>query len=432
MADLSWSIIAAIIYFGLYFVLVVGLAIHLHIQGTHTSKKSFLSALWKRRGIYGQVFIHLYDTATDIGVMVEWYLLAEQERNAETPEDNIESLDMNGLFWATVAFLITYRVISVCLGCISTRADDPDGDDTIVWMCINGCCFGLLDLYILKVVYQSIAEEDEEPSPRQKLIQLTESIFESLPQVVLQSVFIIRSWNDKQLKRNNVMSLVAMSLVASLFSISSKYFWVDGDAVKEDAKEAELSAKCPCVNPKYVLRVLWRFSYILTRFCILSLVWSVMGGAFCAIFLGASWLLWAVIFVLVFIGWDDFLEEVCLGLVFAFGYGCASLVASPVHPSIVMAITHGVEMLLTMGIITLFAFDDSIHCGICTDPSHRSAQDNPYVFWFIITGWIAMFIDFVTYAIMLFCVDILDDVHQKAAAALFKMFIKGAKNDEDA
>eukprot|EP01083_Nonionella_stella_P084333 233425_1 len=423
MADLSWSIIIAIIYFTLYFVLVLGLAIHLHIQGTHTSKKSFLSALWKKRGIYGQVFVHFYDTATDIGVMVEWYLLAEQERNAQTPEDNIESLDMNGLFWTTVAFLIAYRVISVCLGAVSTYQDDQ----SVVWIYVDGCFFGLLDLYIIKTVYQSIKDEHEEPSPRQKMIQLTESIFESLPQVVLQSVFIIRSQNDEELKHDNSIGLVAMSLLASLFSISSKYFWVDRDGVDDDAQDAELSIKCPCVNPKYVLRVIWRFCYILTRFCILSLVWSVMGGAFCAIFLGVSWFMWAVLFVFVFMTWDTFVDDVGppFGLVLAFGYGCASLVASPIHSSVVVAISHGVEMLLTMGIITLFAFDDSIKCGICVDPSHRSAS-NPYVKGFIIAGWIAMFIDFVAYSIMLFCVDIVND----DAEALLNMFIKGSQKQD--
>eukprot|EP01083_Nonionella_stella_P240594 840953_1 len=438
MADLSWSIIVAIIYFALYFLLVIGLAIHIYVQGTHTSKKSFLSTLWKKRGIYGQVFVHFYDTATDIGVMVEWYLLAEQERNAETPEDNIESLDMNGLFWATVAFLIAYRVISVCLGAFSTAVDDVDDESGTFWICINGCLFGLLDLYIIKTVYQSIQEEDTEPSPRQKMLQLTESIFESLPQVVLQSVFIIRSWNDEELKLkdDNSIELVAMSLVASLFSISTKYFWVDRDAFIDDARQVELSAKCPCVNPRYVLRVIWRFSYILTRFCILSLVWSVMGGAFCVIFLAVSLTLWSIIFVFEFTEgptkWKEMegvFEKIGFITVSIF-YGCASLVASPAHSSIVVAISHGVEMLFTMGIITLFAFVDSIDCGICADPSHRST-DNPYVLGFIVTGWIAMFIDFLMYSIMLYCVDIFDD-DDTASSALIRMFLKGAQNDNAA
>eukprot|EP01083_Nonionella_stella_P243756 849051_1 len=242
MANSSWSIIVAIVYFSLYFVLVVGLAIHIHLKKEHDSKKSFVSALWKKRGIYGQIFIHVYDTATDIAVMVEWYLLAEQERNAQNPEDNIESLDMNALFWTTVAFLIIYRLISICLGCLSAATDDESR-----WiLLIDGCCLGLLDLYIVKAVYQAIKDEATEPSPRQKMIQLTESIFESLPQVVLQSVFLIRSWNDEELKRddNNSTGLVAMSLVASLFSISNKYCWVDRDAVDEECKDAHLSIKC--------------------------------------------------------------------------------------------------------------------------------------------------------------------------------------------
>eukprot|EP01083_Nonionella_stella_P022868 63196_1 len=430
MANSSWSIIVAIVYFSLYFLLVVGLAIHIHIKKEHDSKKSFVSALWKKRGIYGQIFIHVYDTATDIAVMVEWYLLAEQERNAQTPEDNVESLDMNALFWTTVAFLIIYRVISICLGCGSAVAD---GESWWIIL-IDGCCLGLLDLYIIKTVYQSIKDEDTEASPRQKMIQLTESIFESLPQVVLQSVFVIRSWNDDDvdgLRYDNSIELVAMSLVASLFSISNKYCWVDRDAVVEECRDAHLSTKCPCVNPLYVLRIIWRFSYITTRFCILSLVWSVMGGAFCLMFLALSWLLWTVINV---VEWSEGCKLItpdcdsCLAVFLAGMYGIVSLIASPASPSLIHFVSHALEMSVTLGLITLFAFVSSIECDICADPSHRSS-DNKYVLGFIIAGWSAMVIDLGTFSIMR-CLGMFED-DDEAVLAIGFMFAQGVQNKEE-
>merc|ERR1712129_675562 len=98
--------------------------------------------------------------------------------------------------------------------------------------------------------------------------------------------------------------------------MGSKFIWFDEQSVTANAKEAEWSKpscfrstddttgndqagattnvdRC-CVNPWYLLRCLWRFSYIVTRFCILSLVWSVMGGAFIGIFLALSYILWVI------------------------------------------------------------------------------------------------------------------------------------------
>eukprot|EP01084_Bolivina_argentea_P032369 59875_1 len=79
----KWSTIAAIIYFSSYFALLVVLALYIHVTEQHDNKKSFLKSLWCKRGIYGQIFVHLYDTATDLGVLIEWYLLMEKEKSGE-------------------------------------------------------------------------------------------------------------------------------------------------------------------------------------------------------------------------------------------------------------------------------------------------------------------------------------------------------------
>eukprot|EP01083_Nonionella_stella_P243758 849056_1 len=219
-----------------------------------------------------------------------------------------------------------------------------------------------------------------------------------------------------------------MSLAASLFSISNKYCWVDRDAVVEECRDAHLSTKCPCVNPLYVLRIIWRFSYITTRFCILSLVWSVMGGAFCLMFLALSWLLWTVINLFDFRARDD--ADLGMGIlsVMASLYGIVSLIASPASASLIQFVSHALEMSVTLGLITLFAFVSSIVCDICADPSHRSS-DNPYVLWFIIAGWSAMVIDLGTFSIMR-CLGMFED-DDEAVLAIGFMFAQGVQNKEE-
>ena len=53
---------------------------------------------------------------------------------------------------------------------------------------------------------------------------------------MLQSVFIIRSYNDVELRNNSSIELVVVSLAASLFSISNKYTWIDKEGFYKDAQ----------------------------------------------------------------------------------------------------------------------------------------------------------------------------------------------------
>eukprot|EP01083_Nonionella_stella_P002237 6441_1 len=71
--------------------------------------------------------------------------------------------------------------------------------------------------------------EEVEPAEKQIHIQLMEAITESMPQIILQSVFLIRSQNDTRtdLRENTNLGLIMFSVLASLFSISSKYSWYD-------------------------------------------------------------------------------------------------------------------------------------------------------------------------------------------------------------
>merc|ERR1712228_85684 len=329
MGELGWPAIASIVYFSFYFLLLTSLAYYVHKTGEYKDKKSFLMAIWKKKGIYGQILLHLYDTATDCGVLVEWYLLAEKEKNG----DNVESLDMSALFWTSIAFIILYRLVSTLIGCLGANEMYwRDSDNTKAWMCFDGF-LGLIDMYVIKAVYIAIDDNEEEATPKQKMIQLGEAIVESLPQIVLQSVYIIRGQNDPIIQKNSSLYLVGFSLLASLLSITNKFIWVDGECVNE-GKEAEWS-KPPCfrnekktenkgdtataknrdqrgcfddfiddwyndqflcIDKWYLLRVIWRFTYIVTRFSILSLIWSVLGGAFIGIFLAISWFMWFMLF----------------------------------------------------------------------------------------------------------------------------------------
>ena len=187
---------------------------------------------------------------------------------------------------------------------------------------------------------------------------------------MLQSVFIIRSVNDDRLAQNSSIQLVAASLFASLFSISNKYTWLDKYAFEETAQDAKFRAKCPFVNPWCALRIIWRFSYVATRFCVLSLIWSVLGGAALGFFLCVSFFCWCIPFVIVEWIMDprEDLNILDCPLVFASscGFGLCSLIATPAGEKYVYACTHGLEMTISLTLITIFAYME-FECNLCNN-----------------------------------------------------------------
>eukprot|EP01083_Nonionella_stella_P172860 594503_1 len=94
----QYSSIVAIVYFSVNFVFLIGLGIIVYRQGGHSVKsKSYFKDLWNQRKIYAPLIIHFYDTATDIGVIYNWYILMQNEQNgvkaALDPPMVLEQLD---------------------------------------------------------------------------------------------------------------------------------------------------------------------------------------------------------------------------------------------------------------------------------------------------------------------------------------------------
>merc|ERR1712228_327579 len=328
-------------------------------------------------------------------------------------DTDYKSIDMLALFWTAIGFLIVYRLLVMCSGCcagflINENKKETEQKNEGFHGCLN-CCLGLFDIYIFRVVYEALINEAAEPSGRQKFVQLLESIFESLPQVVLQSVFLIRAQNDEKLKENTSLILVGLSLGASIFSIANKFTWIDADCVDED-EEADFKTHWPFVNPWYILRVIWRYSFVTTRFAVFSLIWSVMGGSFLGIFIALSFFYWAIGGVKVSGGLDyefqngvdikncdDFLGACLVSSV----YGSICLVSTPASDRMGIAIMHFVEMIVSLSLITWFAYDPTVDCGICANPEDRQAMNNDFIFMFLIVGWIMAIIDFIAYFLML-------------------------------
>eukprot|EP01083_Nonionella_stella_P102687 292297_1 len=348
-------------------VLLILLAIRIYVEsrkaGQPLSLRHFAINLWKERGIYTPLLIHIYDTATDLGVLYEWYQLAEYEKTG----CNLKSLDMHQFFWTALGFMIAYRSLlglagsGVFLYGFMENMDDICCECKLLdklfnaWEnCADKCCiffipmyfalfmlylviflvivstgfvFGALELMIFLGIYVDFKEKKNSGNAKkgagngQKVCQCTEGVLESLPEVIMQSVFIMRALNDDTLQEvaGHLDWLIFISIIASLLSITSKYVWIDEIAVRESAKtifpkkedfnKAEpLLGEWRCLGSHYIsygyiIRMVWRLSAVTARFVIFALIWVTLGGAFEIIMIPIMMLVWYIaIFSIAFCG----------------------------------------------------------------------------------------------------------------------------------
>eukprot|EP01084_Bolivina_argentea_P217138 368742_1 len=461
--NLAWSTFASIVYFSLYAMLVMFIAITVQMNKNYQGCKGFFKKIWQMRGIYGAVLVHLYDTATDIGVMTEWWFLAQDEKNGI----DYATIDMSTLFWTSFGFLMLYRGLNVIAVAVAEKMTlqslDKNGRYNFGGVGpIGVACYifylilAFLDMYIFRAVWIAASEDKDEPTGRQRLTQLMESLCESLPQILLQSVFILRGFNDPNLRNNSSVMLVLVSLFASVFSVTSKFLWLDTQAVDKGV-EAELKFKCinkescdlfPCVNKIYLLRTLWRFSMISIRFVILSLFWVVLGGKILIIYTVVSWIYWLIITRMTFgyvtvktFGNPDQYKKIrcfiweCKKITHCEStasmsniilVSVISIASNPATREKKLVFFRTIENIITLGILILFAFSEDMTehfgfsitfiCNICADSQGHQASQNVYIFLFMVSGLILFFIELITSFLMHY-LRVFQDRSDAAAAA---------------
>ena len=111
---------------------------------------------------------------------------------------------------------------------------------------------------------------------------------------------------------------------------------------------------------------------------------------------------------------------------FASMWGLASLISTPTSERLLSACIHGWEMILTLIIVTIFAYNE-FDCNLCADSEQRQANNNPYILVFIIVGWITMVIDFIAYGILLLCDMFEEDAWDQA----FGIIVQGKDKVEE-
>eukprot|EP01084_Bolivina_argentea_P040550 74928_1 len=523
----KWSTTVTISYFFTYTLLMMIIAFVVYKKEKHTVDKTFLKSVWIQRKIYAQILVHFYDTATDLGVIITWYGLYQDEQNGV----NYESVDMGVFFWGACAVLMLYRLLMIPI-IYMHNVSKYDRTSCGAFLCVlKFCCqlpLAILDMFVFIAIYDSFksaedimkenaqklqrkrqrielakqerlkqkrelqrkveqqkreiadkkkkereqqeqfedqsatnktvyinfeenkdnlkqhleltnqtaneSKEDEppqlflteeniqniqlsdkdkkdvelqdiDPAAVQYFCMLAEAVFESMPQVVLQAAFLVRSSNDEILKKGSSQGLIYVSLISSVFSVANKFNLMDRNGVVDAAKSLKPKYKFPnCVQPWYLVRIFWRFFHILSRFSVFSLVWIVIGGAPLVIYIAIAqcfsfWFLCRQ---------ENFGVAQYFNKQQAWIYGLLGLVAIPICESpLVLLIFKWTECCVMMLIISLFATMEW-QCPSCTDSSTRQMSVNDGIFALVVLGWISLVMDIVMF-LMIKCKDIILD-----------------------
>eukprot|EP01084_Bolivina_argentea_P064519 117650_1 len=276
------SLVGFIVYLSATFLLLIILGVQAYTISEWKSTTTFLKSVNSMRSIYGAVVVHIYDTATDIAVLISWGVLTYREM---TGQKDYENVNMLSLFMPAVLAIFAYRIAFYVFfkNALKNSSHAPDKCTSIMI---------LLDLYIFVLVYDEFRGRYLSPCFMQRRLQLWESSFEAMPQLVLGCIFLVRTY-DTELGESDSIYLVFLSLLGSVISIVNKFMNEDALAVTKTASSLNPTyTKCPCISISYLLLLLWRFCEIVVRFSIFTLLWAVINGMFLPVYLVISVLIY--------------------------------------------------------------------------------------------------------------------------------------------
>eukprot|EP01083_Nonionella_stella_P178769 632554_1 len=246
--------------------------------------KLWLRTIWKMRSVYSGLAVHSFDVLTDILVIIQWLQLAKQ------PNDEHENIDPFIMALSAIVVLIASRVISTFAIFVKEGS-------------VRRAILQFFDFLIFEEIYEthqkivsqfknkkSIQELDIaiESTMSFKYVRNFEAVFESIPQSVLQLVFIMRLPPGNN-TNNKYDPIFIISIVQSVISMTNSILNNDYARMQED-RFKKYKQRFP---PTFACfkHALSRLSEVIYRIGLLSLVWTVCGGIPFAIMLSIDFIL---------------------------------------------------------------------------------------------------------------------------------------------
>eukprot|EP01084_Bolivina_argentea_P151128 263820_1 len=234
--------------------------------------KQWIKTVWKLRGVYGALAVHSFDVLTDILVISEWL----NEEN-----DDNDHIDPQVMAYSAIFVMISSKLISSVAIYIKERS-------------IIRSIFQFLDLLIFSEIFEThrkvVSQVRSKNAKEKTMIESTlsfkyirnfEAVFESIPESVLQMVYVMRT--------SNLQIIFVISICQSIISMTNSILNNDYTQMQDEkfkAYKQRLPPTSECF--KHALSRLCEVTY---RIGLLALFWTVCGGfAFC-ILLGIEFLI---------------------------------------------------------------------------------------------------------------------------------------------
>eukprot|EP01083_Nonionella_stella_P313417 1125035_1 len=375
------STIWFIAYSSSMLLLMIILSVHAYTISHWNDTTSFLKTVKSMKSIYGAILVHIYDTSTDIAVLISWAILT---RNEVSHTENYENVNMLSLFIPAVLAIFVYRVafLIYCTMFIENSIFE-------FRCCSASSILILFDLYIFVLVYDQFKGRYITPCGMQKKLQTFESAFESMPQLILGSIFLIRTYGTSLAESGNIY-IVFASMIGSLISIVNKFMDDDTLRVVESASRLNPSYKhCPCISISYLFVLLWRFCEIIVRFSIFTLLWSVINGMYLAIYFVLSF----GIYYFLSRNMNLFGEKALKLAVLDTLQSVFGIVLTRKMPFIIIRFVDNLIMVVIIFVFATLKFE----CATCYDGTKRNYAQNPYIFVLITMAAACTILSFIIY-----------------------------------
>eukprot|EP01084_Bolivina_argentea_P205747 351427_1 len=245
--------------------------------------KLWFNVVWEMRSVYCSLAVHSFDVLTDVLVIISWWNLEE------VSGDNINSKIMA---WCGITILLFHKFISV----IAFWAKEAN---------IIRCVLQFLDFLIFEEIYLSHkkiisqfknqSNEDEETEEYSvettstfKFVRNLEAIFESIPQSILQLVFIMRT-SAKLEGSGTLLVISVLSIFQSIVSMTNSILKNDNTLMGQLKWKSYKQRLPPTIG--FLKHAFCRLSEVIYRIGLLALFWTVCGGAAFGVLLGFEALL---------------------------------------------------------------------------------------------------------------------------------------------
>eukprot|EP01083_Nonionella_stella_P091705 256423_1 len=178
--------------------------IHTNQKDNDNKLKLWYADLQTKQECYLEVIPHIFDTATDLGVIIEFFLAAY------FIDTGCNEVDMVLVFWLTFSVFIIYRMVTSIQIYLFTK----DGKRAIL-QCIFD--YELIRACALNYKLYQIDHQIKEPCDAQRWISTLEATFEAAPEFVIQLYFVMKT--NILLDFSN--PIYHISLIASLYTLVS-------------------------------------------------------------------------------------------------------------------------------------------------------------------------------------------------------------------